>query len=259
MKKKQERKNNQFQENKKKALSERRWHILLLQSKKTLLIAPSEADKWIFREISEILSDPGCFAKEWLKDTKTGEARDKVNSLQVIEKKLIEAVKESMQLVVGTADFEIKKIYKNEMRKTEEELVELRNNLKQAKQELSFAENKLDRLSEFHNSIEQATKRIVFSTKGKFKTFLDNLPFQEKKRIIEAVVSPELGGKYFVRHPTLADIADNPDDIPKSEFYTPLPERGHILVGTFSIDLNRIQSIISDLNYACLLNSAGRR
>ncbi|ABK97909.1 Resolvase, N-terminal domain protein [Pelobacter propionicus DSM 2379] len=236
---------------------------LFLSNRNKCILKPidaKEADDRIFDEITEIISDPGHFAQEWLRDTNIDELSDKVNRLNKIENNLRNALLDGFRLVQESDNPEIKQIYKDALRNKEQEFSEVQNSLKNANNELFFAVNKVNHLAEFQSALEDAAKRdkigIYFSAKAQFKTFLCNLPFQEKKRIVGAVVSPEDGGKYLVRHPTLNDIADDTDSIPEDELYTSLPAKGHILDGIFSIDLNRIQSIISSLNYMELLSSA---
>lgn len=77
-----------------------------------------------------------------------------------------------------------------------------------------------------------------------FSEFLWNLPFKEKRRVLEAVVQPELGGKITLRNVMTSDIVDAPvkDDKPANE-------RDPVIELDFHIDINRLQRLISSLNY----------
>ncbi len=235
---------------------------LFLNNKEKCILKPivvEDADNRIFTEVSEIISDPGSFAKEWLRNTNIDEITDKLNRLESIERKIKDDLINGFRISQSAENPEIRKIYEDELKKKEIEYTDIKSSKNRAKKELDFAESKVNYLAKFHESLKSATNRekfgIYFSTKAKFKTFLSNLPTQEKKRIVGAVVSPEDGGKYFVRHPTLDDIADETDGISASELYNPLTKKGHVLDGVYSIDLGRIEAIIGSLNYSELLGS----
>lgn len=234
---------------------------LFLSNKTKCMLKPideSEADNNIFGDICEIIADPGHFAKDWLRETNLDDLKNKVSRLELLKKDLETEIKDGFSLFRKTRNLEIKKMYEAELSKKELEYDEVQNNLNSATKELSFAQSKTNYIEQYQKAIEDSSKReqfgIYFSTKAQFKTYLNQLTFKEKKRIIGAVISPEEGGKYFVRHPTLNDIVDDPRDIPANEAFVSLPDRGHILDGIFSIDLKRIASVVTSLNYSGLLN-----
>lgn len=234
---------------------------LFLSKRSKCILRPidaDDADNRIFYEVSEMITDPGRFAQDWLRNTNIEELRNKVYRLEQIESTLREELREGFKQIQKTKNIDIKKTYEKDLRTKEEEFGEVQNNHNIAKKELSFAESKLNHLSDFQNKFADATKRkkfgIYFSTKSSFMEFINNLPQHEKKRILEAVISQENGGKYFVRHPTLDDIADDTRAIPICDLYNPIPEKGHVLDGVYSIDLDRIQSVIRSLNYVGLLD-----
>jgi hypothetical protein len=96
-----------------------------------------------------------------------------------------------------------------------------------------------------------------FASSRQFIEFLYNLPFSEKKRLVEAVISVETGGKCSVRYVTPFDIAENINDVPREQLHEPLLDRDPIVEGLFNIDLNRIEALISGLNKKELFCSDG--
>lgn len=221
-------------------------------------ILEAEADNYILHEIAEIITDPGNFAQNWLKNTDHDELKQRVVRLEMIEKELHEGLRDGFKRIQKTTNQAIRALYEDEQNKNEQKYIDAQSKINAAKKELLFSENKVDYLAEFQRSMESATKRgqfgIYFSQKAKFMAYLYELPFQERKRVVEAVISPATGGKYIVSYPTVGDVVDNIEEVQESEINIPLPNRGHMLVGDFGIDLNRLEAIITSLNNKRLLN-----
>jgi len=86
------------------------------------------------------------------------------------------------------------------------------------------------------------------------------LPFKEKKRILEAVVSPATGGKITVRYGTEADYIGEEESFRKisnEEAHKPRPDLDLFIEMQFDMDINRIEAVISSLNNKELLNKVG--
>ena len=111
----------------------------------------------------------------------------------------------------------------------------------------------------FEKAFAPSNKRSMikkyFAKLKQFMEFLYNLPFNDKKRLIEAVISVETGGKCLIRYITPFDIVDNIHDVPKEQLNEPLLDRDPIVECLFNIDLNRIEVLISGLNKKGLLYS----
>jgi hypothetical protein len=148
-------------------------------------------------------------------------------------------------------------MYKEIQSKDEAEYEVNLTNLKNAEFEFNFIQNKVDRLAEFEKAFATSNKRNMikkhFSTLKQFSEFLYDLPFSEKKRLIEAVISVETGGKCIVRYATPFDIIDDIHDVPKKQLHEPMLDRNPIVECLFNIDLNRIESLINGLNRSKLL------
>ena len=160
-------------------------------------------------------------------------------------------------------DIDVKKIYSGMVDKFTEDYKLSRDNLKQAEIELDFIKTKVDRLKEYKEAISQSCKRCLMKkylrTEGQFKEFLYNLPLKEKKRILEAVVSTEAGGKCIIRHVTPFDFEDDIKDILQDDLHKPLLNRNPLIDCQFNVDLNKIEALISSLNGRELLNSVSIR
>ncbi|OPY88766.1 MAG: putative DNA-invertase from lambdoid prophage Rac [Smithella sp. PtaU1.Bin162] len=169
-----------------------------------------KVDEQIFYEIVNILSNPSEFAKAWNRDQGVDELKIKVERLRKRDNELKNKLKEGYKLITGTENAETKKIYTDLQSKDEVEHEGNLINLKNAENELNFVQNKVNRLKAFEEAFNSSNKRNkfsqYFSTKAKFAEFLYNIPFKEKKRLIEAVVSVETGGKCLIRHVTTSDI-----------------------------------------------------
>ena len=233
-----------------------------IQDRKKCFLHPVNADlvdEQIFGEIVKILSEPSQFAKSWYKKQGIEELELKVNRLKKQDHELENKLKEGYKLITSTDQLHVKKIYQESQAKDETEYKENLTNLKNAESELKFLQNKVDRLAEFEKTFDPTNKRSMikkyFATVKQFSKFLYDLPFKEKKRLIEAVISVETGGKCLLRHVTPFDFVDDINNIPKEQLHEPLLDRYPIVECLFNIDLNRIESLISGLNKSELLCS----
>lgn len=78
--------------------------------------------------------------------------------------------------------------------------------------------------------------------------YMDGLTFEQKKRVIESIISPEYGGKCIIRWATPSDISDGREELsslPKGRFtsgaFRNVPQ---IVQITFFADLSRIQALV---------------
>lgn len=101
----------------------------------------------------------------------------------------------------------------------------------------------------------QIFKRTV---QEEIKAALQNLPFKEKKRILEAVFSPDAGGKIFIRPVTGADLVDDPENYSPEALNRPIKGEFQYTMD-FQIDLNRAIGLINSLNNKDLLIKDDRK
>jgi hypothetical protein len=123
-------------------------------------------------------------------------------------------------------------------------------------------DNKIDALAQFNKALEIEAKKdfwyegdTIWDTRNEIIKFLGKLPFEEKKRITEAVISPETAGRVYIRYQKPTDYVDHddlmtlePELLNQSQHDRPL-----IVDCQFFVDLERVMRIISGLNNEELL------
>jgi len=94
------------------------------------------------------------------------------------------------------------------------------------------------------------------SIRGNLSFFMTGLPFSEKKRIVEAIIAPEKGGKCEVRYLLPADILDDNElaSMPTEQKYSPILDRPAQVSADFKLDLDKVETVIFSLNRNKLLN-----
>jgi site-specific DNA recombinase len=226
-------------------------------------IDADKVDFEIFSQVVNILSNPDSFAEAWYKNQNYEDLKHKVDTLREITGNQKINMESAFKRASSERDIDVKEIYNGMLDTFTENYKLSRDNLKQAEIELDFIKTKVDRLKEYKKAISQSSKRGLMKkylrTEGQFKEFLYNLPLKEKKRILEAVVSPEAGGKCIIRHVTPFDFEDDIEDIPQDDLHKPLWNRNPLIDCQFNVDLNKIEALISSLNGRELLNSVSTR
>jgi site-specific DNA recombinase len=224
-----------------------------------------EIDNALFNQVIEVLTRPNEFVSAWLKDLNTEELQEKVALLEKKEKQLQQKLLEAFNVITGTDNPSIRKLYENERKKNEEEWEATQVYLKNAKYELDQSSNKTDRYKAFCEAMKKAklTERLKlrFSTKVNFSDFMHALPFAEKRRVVETIVSPEQGGKCLVQYIRPTDILDDEElqNVPKEKRHVPLTDREPYPHIDFIFDLDRVEAVISSLNRCNLLSKVDQR
>ena len=112
------------------------------------------------------------------------------------------------------------------------------------------------------STLTEQAKELTYrqSLQGEIIRHLDGLSTKDKKRLIEAVVSPESGGKIHVRYLTGDDLVDDFDfnKYQKEDLYRPLTDREPVLEYDFKVDINGIMALISSLKHKDLFNQTSR-
>jgi site-specific DNA recombinase len=203
-------------------------------------------DDMIINEIVQLLSNPGRFAKVWFKNVDLEDLKKSVDGLRERDKELRSRLTEGFKKIKNTQNPELREIYQSEIQKDEKDFEENKYSLREAEGTLAFTQNKYDRLAEFNEAINQNKAKSAhawYLAQSQFANFLYDLPFQEKKRIVESVISPENGGRILIRYGTKAEESE-----------------GELLFEmNFGMDLNRIETLITGINKGRLLNKVGSR
>lgn len=208
-------------------------------------------DDRIFWEIAKILSSPGHYAKAWLKDQDTEELSAKIKRLKEKKQALESAIKRNIKASTHADDSDLAKLYKAQLRQDEKEFRAAKTKLKQAEYELSFKADRVNRLEAFEKAINGSNSRkkgsIQVAVREAFSELLFSLPFEDKKRVLEAVVQPETGGKITIRNLWTSDLVDMAVKNDK-----PVDGEGPVIELDFAIDIIRFERLISSLNFSNL-------
>jgi len=225
------------------------------------MVNSNYVDEEIFKSISQLLSNPFHFGKQWLKEHDIKDLKSEIKILQDLIKKLEEKIDNAYDLITETNNMNTKKRFKEKLREDESERDSLASKLNCKQTEFknkSTSRSKLKDLQDFlkdtkFSAISDLPKSKKYDDfyETEFKQFLFDMPFQKKKQILSAVISPETGGKCFIRYKRLSDRLDPADfgKLSNKEWDEdePIRDEEPIVDMRFSIDVERIKSIISGL------------
>jgi hypothetical protein len=208
----------------------------------------NKVDDRVFGEVVKILSSPGHYAKAWLKDQNVEELKEKIARLKDKMKMYATAVERNLLMFSHYDDEDLVKIHQKQLKADQESFRATKAELKKVEYELNFKSEKIDRLKAFEKAVSSSNLRkrgsAQVAARKAFSEFLWNLPFKEKRRVLEAVVQPETGGKITVRNVMRSDIVDVPVKNEK-----PVNDKEPIIELDFTIDINRLEQLINGLNF----------
>ena len=223
-------------------------------------------DDEIFGEIVNVITEPSKFAKNWFQDLDVKEVKEQIKNLQEKERQIKNKLEKAFDLLEDIGKGYTRDVFMKRIGEDEAELRSIQNKLRRIEADHSAAMGKADRLKQFENALKKSKGKrgefdLYFGTQEEFINFLYTLPFDEKKRILEAVVAPENGGKAIVRYPTADDLLENSElaKLSKAERHAPMTGRETIVETSFRLDINRIEAVISGLNKKDLLKGVGFR
>lgn len=218
-------------------------------------------DSQIYSQIAEMLTRPRKYAETWLKDLNKAELEEKVIQLEHREKELQRQLKEGFMYIRGTTDTVAKEIYLKEQRELQQTWEDVRRELDKAHRDYDLVVNKVKRFEQFDKSLNERGIGSHFKTQALLKGYLEGLPFADKKRIVEAVISPETGGRVQVSYVTPADFLDGEElkGMSQEDQNKPLKDRQPCVVGDFCIDLDKIENVINGLDRNVLLEQVSAR
>jgi site-specific DNA recombinase len=226
-------------------------------------VSADKIDKEIFFKISQVLSNPSRFAEQWLKDIDRVELKEKFEnfSRQVAEKE--KTIKNAYKDLAKITNRKLRDEFLKDADQDANELDKLKKRLRKAEQDYNLYQNKIDRLTQFKKAMNKSVKahqlKPSLGTQKEFMQFLYDLPFKEKKRIVEAVIAPENGGRCHLRYQTVDDMASSFDyetfRISKKLSIMPLTDLEPVIEMDFEMDLNKIEALITGLNRKNLLSN----
>jgi len=222
-------------------------------------------DEQILLRLADMLTTPDKYIAEWLRDQNADELANKVDNLTKKEKQLRQKLAKGFQWISSETDPSVKDIYVKEQRKVQQEWKTTKSDLRHTLIEFEFVRDKLNRYEQFTQTIEKSTKNkhrgSKFKIKSELQSYIFNLPFLEKKRLVEAIVSPENGGRCTVAYIRPIDFLDVEErkDLSSEELRMPLEDRDPCIYGTFNIDLGKIEDVIKSFNRELVLNKEHQR
>lgn len=217
-----------------------------------------QVDQELYDQVVDMLCDPDKYVERWLEDLNADELKEKIANLENKSEKLLRQLKNGFEYITTIHEPNLKKIYVDELKKWQQEWDETNLALVKTRSEFESSSDKLDRYREFKEIIARTPigSRLgkKLTTKAAFKSHMFALPFSEKKRITEAIISPENGGRCEILYPRPEDVADHDDlSIILQDDDLPLTDRKPMVTGNFKIDLDKIAGIIGGLNRRNLL------
>lgn len=160
-----------------------------------LVIDAEKTDNYVLTQIFDFLSNPLQFAQAWFKELNLEELRSNVERL-VKEK---ESQEKSLQRLYDRYAISENKVLESTIKQHETRLNEINIELNRVRNEADIATNKFNRFEQFQEAYKKSGLKkkmaLYYSNKKRFMDFLDSLSFDQKQKIVEAVIAPENGGK----------------------------------------------------------------
>ena len=133
--------------------------------------------------------------------------------------------------------------------------------------EWDVVENKHDRLAEFERASAKAITvgeqmEVDFDQKSRISHYIYSLPFEDQKRIVEAVISPETGGRVTARYfiPMLdGDCVKGLPEEQENELWKSVMNERPVVQVEFMADIDRIEGLITGADRKGLLSKVGSR
>lgn len=226
-----------------------------------------EVDSRLFSQITHMLVHPQKFAETWFKDSDPLELEEKQKTLQARSTELQRQIQNGIDGMLALQHPEDKRLTYIAIGKVRVQLEDTEKELEKTIKEIDLLANKKRRLCDFGSK---------FKLQAKEKALLENLPFQDKKRVVDSIVAPENGGKCFVGYINANDFLDGEfktitaeelKSLTEEELsaeidnmavvdlknITPLKDRPCAITGDFNCDIDRIEAVIMSLDKNNLL------
>ena len=211
-----------------------------------LRAADAEAvDNEIFARITDVLSNPSMYLDAWLKDVNAEEIEKKIGHLVSREKELDRQLATGFEYIRTIINPDSRKLYMLEQEKTEKMRDDIHRELINAQQNLELISGKTRRFTDLSDMMQN---RI--STKISLKDFLYGLSFQDRKAVVEAMISPENGGRCKISYAIATDFLTDEEmqGMTLEERVQPLKDRNLVVEANFNIDPDKIEAIITGLD-----------
>ncbi len=218
-------------------------------------------DAILWGHIVRILSNPAEYAEQWFSDKDVGLLKAKIAKLQADEKTARDRAVAAFKNLATPCDIEPELIeaFRAECDKFQARYKEIKDQRQRAERELASIDNKINVLASYRQAIQAQAENdnawVGDEVRGywdQIHAFLNNLPFAEKKRIVDAVVAPHDGGKVTIRYQRPRDYIDfatnEADGLDETDLNEPQERLPKYIDTTFEVDLERVLAVISGLN-----------
>jgi len=217
-------------------------------------------DALVYDEVVKMLLRPSQYFEVWLKDQTIEDLEARVKRLEEKKQALQRKLEKGYQLITAVKNEEVRELHQKAYTKDLAEFEEVQTALRKARTELQAYEDKKQRIEQLRNiwSDAKGGRRLKlrrhFARERVIREFLYGLPFEEKKRVVTAIIAPEAGGRVVLRWPTVGDLCDGDEAVPKSELGKPLKDREPVVDVQFTYDAQRVVAVISGLKRDGLLD-----
>jgi site-specific DNA recombinase len=192
-----------------------------------MVIDADRSDNQVLYEVFNFLSDPLQFAQAWFKELDMEKLQATITRLT--EEK--DAEDKALKRLYDRYAMDDNNILDLTIKQHETRRNEINVELNRVRSEYDFATNKVNRFQQFQDAYKKSDLRkkmnLYYSTQKEFMDFLDSLSFEQKQKIVEAVISPENGGKITVSENVEGGVEIEID---------------------FQADLNRIENLITSFD-----------
>jgi site-specific DNA recombinase len=160
-----------------------------------MVLDADKTDNEVLYEIFNFLSNPLRFAKAWFKELNLEQLEDTIKRLT----EEMQSEDKALQRLYDRYAMDDNNILELTIKQHETRRNEINVELNRVKAEYEFSQNRFNRFQQFQEAYNRTGLRkkinLYYSTQKKFVDFLDKLSFEKKRKIVEAVISPENGGK----------------------------------------------------------------
>ena len=221
-----------------------------------------KVDTEAWNNLVSSITNPWKYVERWLKDIDRDELEINLKRLRTRQRRIQKDLDDSHKDYKSIKSADARKSFLDGIDKGAIELKSIKAEIAGLESELKLYNDKVDRLAEYQKNIETLENSGKFDKIGSYKNSLQpefeailwDLPPKEKIRIVEAVISPETGGKIKIQFDRVSDFSNLSKNDEKELAKILKKEKSTSLVFDYKIDINRVETIISSLNKTVLLS-----
>ena len=155
-------------------------------------------DNQVFDKVINLISNPNEFLEIYAMTSQPKNLKVQLDGLLLERDDLKSKLTNMLNVETNTNDPDLLKLYKSSRTKTEEKFTHVNNMISKITGELSFYNNRNEQIEKFQKLFPLKKMKDVRKARNKIKQLLTDLPFNEKKKLLDAVISPETGGCIYV-------------------------------------------------------------